>query len=47
MTKTYDATKEHAPIDRSKKSTGEQGKSIGHPNKRVKGKNPYTGNTPE
>lgn len=33
----YDATKEHAPIERSKTP------SKGHPNKRAKGKHPVTG----
>lgn len=36
-TKPYDATKEHAPIERSAKP------SKGHPNKGRKGKNPYSG----
>mgnify|MGYP003465243561 CR=1 FL=1 len=35
--KAYDATKEHAPIERSKTA----GK--GHPNKNRKEKNPYSG----
>lgn len=33
----YDATKEHAPLDRSNKSNGR------HPNKGQKGKHPVTG----
>lgn len=37
MSKFYDATKEHKPFDRSKTA------SKGHPNKNVKGKNPYSG----
>lgn len=37
MTKVYDATKEHAKIEKSKE------KSKGHPNKGLKGKNPYSG----
>lgn len=37
MAKFYDATKEHAPIEKSKE------KSKGHPNKGLKGKNPYSG----
>lgn len=37
MSKFYDATKEHAKIERSKE------KSKGHPNKGLKGKNPYSG----
>jgi hypothetical protein len=39
--KAYDATKEHAPLDRSPKSD----KKGRHPNKNIKGKNPYSGNT--
>ncbi len=36
----YDATKEHAPLDRSQKNKGR------HPNKRVKdSKHPVTGNS--
>lgn len=38
MSKFYDATKEHTKIE--KKQNG--GRST-HPNKGVKGKNPYTG----
>lgn len=37
MTKYYDATTEHKPFEKS------ENKSKGHPNKRVKGKNPYSG----
>ncbi len=37
MAKPYDATQEHAPIERSKTP------SKGHPNKNLKGKNPYSG----
>lgn len=43
MAKFYDATKEHAKIEKS--SVGKQEKSKGHPNKGIKGKNPYSGNT--
>lgn len=38
MVKFYDATKEHQKIV---KSTDRKGK--GHPNKGIKGKNPYSG----
>lgn len=41
MAKFYDATREHAPIEKS--STGSKEKSKGHPNKGLKGKNPYSG----
>lgn len=37
MAKFYDATKEHTKIEKSKE------KSKGHPNKGLKGKNPYSG----
>lgn len=37
----YDATKEHAPIERSGKP------SKGHPNKGLKEKNPYSGKKAE
>lgn len=37
MAKFHDATKEHKPFDRSKNATKT------HPNKGVKGKNPYSG----
>lgn len=37
MTKFYDATKEHKMIEKSKTA------SKGHPNKGLKGKNPYSG----
>jgi hypothetical protein len=40
MTKFYDATKEHTKIE---KSTTKSEKTKGHPNKGLKGKNPYTG----
>lgn len=39
MSKFYDATKEHTKFEKSKE------KSKGHPNKGVKGKNPYSGKT--
>lgn len=38
MSKFYDATKEHAKFDRSEKGTRNT-----HPNKNIKGKNPYSG----
>jgi hypothetical protein len=37
MTKQYDATAEHKPFEASSQ------KSKGHPNKGLKGKNPYSG----
>ena len=40
MTKFYDATKEHTKIE---KSTTKSEKTKGHPNKGLKGKNPYSG----
>lgn len=40
MTKFYDATKEHKMIEKS--ASGKE-KSKGHPNKGLKGKNPYSG----
>lgn len=39
MAKFYDATKEHAPFEKSEAKN----KSKGHPNKGLKGKNPYSG----
>lgn len=39
MAKAYDATREHAPIEKS----DSKNKSKGHPNKGIKGKNPYSG----
>lgn len=36
MSKYYDAANEHKPFERSKQATK------GHPNKGVKGKNPYS-----
>ncbi|WP_278939114.1 hypothetical protein [Pseudomonas helleri] len=39
--KYYDATKEHAPFDRS----GNKDRAGRHPNKGVKGKHPVTGKT--
>jgi hypothetical protein len=39
MTKFYDATKEHAPFDRSKKTDGVKR----HPNKNADTKHPVTG----
>lgn len=40
MSNVYDATKEHTPFDKSKASE-RKGR---HPNKKLKTKNPYTGN---
>lgn len=40
MTKFYDATKEHAKIE---KTVNKSEKTKGHPNKGIKGKNPYSG----
>ena len=40
MVKFYDATKEHKMIKMIEKS---KEKSKGHPNKGLKGKNPYSG----
>lgn len=42
MTKHYDATKEHAPVDKTTRTKDAKGR---HPNKGVKGKNPFTGKT--
>ena len=41
MTKFYDATKEHKKIEKSTVVKG-QAKG-GHPNKGIRGKNPYSG----
>lgn len=41
MTKYYDATTEHKPFEKSDAKV----KSKGHPNKGLKGKNPYSGKT--
>lgn len=40
MSKAYDATKEHAPFDRSAK-----GERNTHPNKNLSSKHPYSGKT--
>lgn len=40
MAKFYDATKEHAPFDRTDAGKSNKGR---HPNKNIKGKNPYSG----
>lgn len=42
MTKYYDATKEHAPVEKSVVDKDRKGR---HPNKGVKGKNPFSGKT--
>lgn len=42
MSKFYDATKEHKPFDRTAKGNAVKGR---HPNKNIKGKNPYSGKT--
>lgn len=39
MIKRYDATREHQPIEKSTT------KSKSHPNKGLKGRNPYSGKT--
>lgn len=40
MTKLHDATKEHAPFDRSKSAKSERNP---HPNKNLSTKHPYSG----
>lgn len=41
MSKVYDATKEHAKFEKTKSKDGKKG----HPNKGIKGKNPFSGNS--
>lgn len=43
MTKYYDATKEHAPVEKT--TVQDKDRKGRHPNKGVKGKNPFTGKT--